>query len=139
MEEISLVQSIVTLKSRYQCHMKITVLENSDTEKVIPTETLFGSTHQIQFLTPLELVNLTNQEEQNLPSIQDNQYNKYSFRESKIKKARKGYSSHLQNLLTKVDLDGLNKTKKTFLCSHLSRRQIYFVKERTISTASTII
>lgn len=139
MEEISLVQSIVLLKRRNQCHIKITVLENSDTEKVIPTETLFGSTHQIQFLTPLELVSLTNQEDQNLPSMQDKQCNKYSFRESKIKQARRGYSSHLHNLLKKVDLDGLNKTKKTFLCSYLSRRQIYFVKERTISTASTII
>ena len=93
----------------------------------------------MQFLTPLELVNLTNQEEQNLPSIQDKQYNKYSFRESKIKQARKGYSSHMQILRKKVDLDGLNKKKKTFQCSYLSRGQIYFVKERTTSTASTII
>ena len=139
MEEISLLQSIVMLKSRNQYHVKITVFENRDTEKVIPTETLFGSTHQIQFLTPLELVSLTKQEEQNLPSIQHKQYNKYSFRESKIKQARKCYSSHMQNLLRKVDLGGLNKKKKTFLCSYLSTRQIYFVKERTISTASTII
>ena len=96
-------------EERYSISHQVPILNNSHHDAVLQPKVTVGSRHQMQSVSPLELLKLTDKKKQQLvpqsktADITHNQQEVFS-----VTKTGKSRGDHIQKILREVDLQALN-------------------------------
>ena len=95
-----------------QTHIQVPVLNNSHHDAVLQPKVTLGSLHQIQSISPLEPLKLTDKEKQQLVPQSKPANTTQNQQEVSVEKTGKSTDDHIQKILRVVDLQGLNEQER---------------------------